>query len=177
VLLLFVWAVPRQMSDENRRFSYTCITHLCFMLGWAMGILSATILPELVPGFSSVFVIIGCFAGIFILYILNMIRALKQNQRVREHKNTSPDATDSEAMFLNACNQVAQRYNLSARENEVLILLAKGRNAHYVANTLIISEGTARTHIMHIYRKMDIKSQQVLMDKVEQALEENQTND
>ncbi len=170
VLLLFVWVVPRQMSDESRRFSYTCITHLCFMLGWAMGILSTTILPGLVPGFSSVFVIIGCFVGIFILYILNIIHTLKQN---RERKNASLDTSDSEAMFLNACNQVAQRYNLSARENEVLILLAKGRNAHYIASTLIISEGTARTHIMHIYRKMDIKSQQVLMDKVEQALTED----
>jgi len=74
---------------------------------------------------------------------------------------------------LNACKHVAHRYNLSARENEVLVLLARGRNARYVAKSLIISEGTARTHIMHIYRKMEIKSQQVLMDKVEQVLRED----
>ena len=36
----------------------------------------------------------------------------------------------------------------------------------------MISDGTARTHIMHIYQKMELNSQQVLMDIVDAELRE-----
>ena len=49
------------------------------------------------------------------------------------------------------------------------MLLARGRNARHIAESLVISDGTARTHIMHIYQKMEINSQQSLMDRVEEA--------
>ena len=68
-----------------------------------------------------------------------------------------------------ACEQVAGQYHLTPRESEVLPYLARGRNARYVAGALVISDGTARTHIMHIYQKMEVNSQQSLMDIVEKT--------
>mgnify|MGYP000876885634 CR=1 FL=1 len=41
--------------------------------------------------------------------------------------------------------------------------LAKGFNAQYLQEKLFISEGTAKTHIRHIYGKMNVHSQQELM--------------
>lgn len=43
---------------------------------------------------------------------------------------------------------------LSAREDEVLALLADGLGTGEIANSLYMSESTAKTHITHIYQKL-----------------------
>jgi DNA-binding NarL/FixJ family response regulator len=45
---------------------------------------------------------------------------------------------------------------LSAREMEILILIARGMIAREIARTLTISEKTVRNHISSIYRKLNI---------------------
>ena len=69
--------------------------------------------------------------------------------------------------FRKRCELVAQRYALTPREEEVFLLLAKGRNAEHIAEQLVVSPATAKSHIYHIYRKLDISSQQHLMNIVE----------
>lgn len=69
--------------------------------------------------------------------------------------------------FKRKCSAVADRYLLSRKETEVLYLLAKGRKSAAIQECLYISEGTANTHMRHIYRKLDVHSQQELMDLVE----------
>lgn len=66
-----------------------------------------------------------------------------------------------------ACADLSQRGNLSPREQEVLAILARGRNASYIAKTLCISPDTAKTHIKSIYRKLDVHTQQDLMDEID----------
>lgn len=71
--------------------------------------------------------------------------------------------------FRGKCETVANTYLLSRRETEILFFLAKGHNAAYIQEKLFISEGTAKTHIRHIYRKLDVHNQQDLMRMVEDA--------
>ncbi len=71
--------------------------------------------------------------------------------------------------FRRKCEAVANTYLLSRRETEILFFLAKGHNSAYIQEKLYISEGTAKTHIRHIYRKLDVHSQQDLMRTVEEA--------
>lgn len=71
--------------------------------------------------------------------------------------------------FRGKCKTVANTFLLSRRETEILFFLAKGHNAAYIQEKLYISEGTAKTHIRHIYRKCDIHNQQDLMRMVEDA--------
>lgn len=54
-------------------------------------------------------------------------------------------------------------FQLSQRELEVLRLLAEGRSAKYVSEELVISFNTARSHIRHIYEKLDVHSKQELI--------------
>ncbi len=61
----------------------------------------------------------------------------------------------------------ADTYNLSPRETEVMILMAKGYNAKHVQERLSISDHTVRAHIYNIYRKVDIHSKQELIDRIE----------
>lgn len=47
---------------------------------------------------------------------------------------------------------------LSGRELEVLQLLAKGASNKEIAGALYISEATVKTHLIHVYRKLDVES-------------------
>lgn len=71
-------------------------------------------------------------------------------------------------VFDAKCASIAKLYQLSPREAEILPFLARGRNNAYLQKRFIISPHTAKSHIYNIYRKMDIHSQQKLMDFVEE---------
>lgn len=51
---------------------------------------------------------------------------------------------------------VDRRDDLTAREKEVLILVARGMVAKEIARSLTISEKTVRNHLSNIYQKLDI---------------------
>lgn len=61
---------------------------------------------------------------------------------------------------------VAARYGLSARETEVLGLLAIGFSANYIADQLCISPYTAKTHIKNIYSKLNVHTKDELISCV-----------
>ena len=51
---------------------------------------------------------------------------------------------------------LAARYALSAREREVMGMLAEGYTRAYIREALGVSDGTAKAHIAHIYQKLDV---------------------
>ena len=63
--------------------------------------------------------------------------------------------------------EVAQRYGLTSKETEVLILAAKGRTNQRIREELGISAGTVNTHLMHIYRKLGVHDRQQMIDMLE----------
>ncbi|GAA4935023.1 response regulator [Actinoplanes utahensis] len=50
----------------------------------------------------------------------------------------------------------APRALLSAREHEVLTLIAEGRTNREAAAALFLSEATVKTHLLHIYAKLEV---------------------
>ena len=79
------------------------------------------------------------------------------------------DPADRPRYFNKKCEAVAKKYDLSERQGEVLMMLAKGRNAEYITKKLIISSHTAKAHIYSIYQKTGVHSRQELMDLVEET--------
>ena len=71
--------------------------------------------------------------------------------------------------FRERCEIVANTYLLSRRENEVMYYLARGYKSTFTQQQLYISEGTAKTHIRHIYRKLNIHSQQDLIRLIDEV--------
>ena len=55
---------------------------------------------------------------------------------------------------------------LTKREQEVVELLCRGLSPAHVSKTLKISVSTAYKHIAHIYKKLNVSSQQELLVKV-----------
>ncbi len=56
--------------------------------------------------------------------------------------------------------RLSRRYGLTRREEEVLALLADGASTADIERELVISNGTARNHIQHVYKKMGLRSRQ-----------------
>lgn len=62
------------------------------------------------------------------------------------------------------CANIAQEYALSSREGDVLVLLVKGETRQNICKELRLSEGTVKTHLTHIYKKLGIHTQAELLD-------------
>ena len=62
------------------------------------------------------------------------------------------------------CARLGDEFGLTAREREVFVLLAQGRNGRYIMDHLVISRNTAKSHIKHIYSKLGVHSHQELID-------------
>lgn len=60
--------------------------------------------------------------------------------------------------------KTARACKLSAREEEVLLLLAQRKTVGIIERELFIANGTAKAHVRHIYRKLDIHTRQELFD-------------
>jgi DNA-binding NarL/FixJ family response regulator len=67
---------------------------------------------------------------------------------------------------------VSKQYGLTSREQEILRLLAYGRDSKYIASTLYITMNTAKTHLKHIYVKMGVSTRQEVLDLIEESVEQ-----
>lgn len=67
------------------------------------------------------------------------------------------------------CEKTAERFGLSPRETEILGYLGRGHGIVFVANTLVISESTVRTHVKNIYKKLGVNSREELLQLVDEA--------
>lgn len=79
------------------------------------------------------------------------------------------DTPAARGRFRQRCEIVANTYLLSRRESEVMYYLARGYKSSHIQQQLYISEGTAKTHIRHIYRKLNIHSQQDLIHLIDEV--------
>jgi DNA-binding CsgD family transcriptional regulator len=63
---------------------------------------------------------------------------------------------------------ILEKYNISKREHEVLILIAKGLSNKEIASTLFLSTNTIKTHSSNLFAKLDVKRR---TQAVQKALE------
>lgn len=90
----------------------------------------------------------------------------------REDRQTSrvnqlASVMGSYEMLVLRCAKVARLYGLTHREEEVLCCLTQGMTKTQVQDDLCISEGTARTHIQHVYKKLGVHSREDMAAVVE----------
>lgn len=85
----------------------------------------------------------------------------------RYNENRKSEAPDIRGQWKRRCTLLSERYMLTDRQYDVLLLISQGRNAEYVASTLSISVSTVQTHIRHIYQKTGVHTRQELIDLIE----------
>lgn len=59
-------------------------------------------------------------------------------------------------------DRMAAEHGLGEREREVLALLLEGKSAGEVAREMVVANGTAKSHIRHVYKKLGIHSREEL---------------
>lgn len=85
----------------------------------------------------------------------------------RYNENRKSEAPDIRGQWKRRCTLLSERYMLTDRQYDVLLLISQGRNAEYVASALSISVSTVQTHIRHIYQKTGVHTRQELIDLIE----------
>lgn len=78
-----------------------------------------------------------------------------------------PDADPVER----ACRELARTHGLSLRERDVLYLMATGITGKEIATRLTLSYNTVKSHIRHIYDKLDVHRKQDLVDLIARETE------
>ncbi len=82
--------------------------------------------------------------------------------KIDELKNqaTSNTVTDKDI------SQSFKNFNLSKREIEVLTYISNGLNNDEISEKMFVSKNTIKTHISHIYSKLDVKSRVQAIKKI-----------
>lgn len=95
------------------------------------------------------------------------------SERTQDADGSQAGFADLERALRARCHEVAKGYGLTGRQEEVLYLLARGRNTAYIQEELVISPHTVKAHTYAIYKKLDLHSQQELIDLVESGESQN----
>lgn len=79
---------------------------------------------------------------------------------------TAPDDNDrrGEERYEDRARELGERYRLTQREQAILLPLARGRSAAYIADDLGLATSTVRSYTKSLYAKLDIHSKQDLID-------------
>lgn len=62
-------------------------------------------------------------------------------------------------------DEFSQYFDLTVREKEILYLLLDGKSTKGIAETLCIAEGTAKNHVLKIFKKTESHSRVMLVNK------------
>lgn len=101
----------------------------------------------------------GVAVGLLILNLKIFSKTRAERKRIDREK-----LADKEMVFQQNC----ARYELSAREVEVLRLILDGHTYKSAADTLFISEKTVDSHIRSIYFKTGVRNKLGLVNKLYQ---------
>ena len=112
-------------------------------------------------------VVMSVLLAVILVLVLFQYRAAEvaATNTVGAHKGESAGE-----LIAGACRRLSAEKGLSARETEVFTFMARGYAPAYIADALVISDSTARTHVKNIYRKLGISSRSELLSLVEHTL-------
>ena len=142
-----------------------CIAFLCIAFGGLLGEF-LQFFPLGNPLFflialATIYVVSVCFASLHF--------GVKITQAYEGHLSGGFRGENS---YSTAIRMLADSYDLTDRECDILKELGRGRNAAYIAERLSISPQTAKTHQKNVYAKMDLHSQQDLIMLVDRTIED-----
>ncbi len=84
----------------------------------------------------------------------------------RQHQSAHDEEPQYRDRISKQCVALQRHYRLTAREAEVMELLARGNSVAFIAEELVVSENTIRTHSRRIYAKLAIHKKQELLTLV-----------
>jgi DNA-binding CsgD family transcriptional regulator len=154
-----------------------CANTVGLVLGWALGFLAGSFPLPLASPIAVGIVYVVLLAGLFLLSSRsNAFQDASVSDAVRSADGpASANALSAEApaasLFVTAilmqCAKASVAYGLSPREEEILGYLVRGRSVVAVAEEMNLSRNTVKTHVEHMYRKLDVHTREELLHAVE----------
>ncbi|HIY84779.1 MAG TPA: helix-turn-helix transcriptional regulator [Candidatus Rubneribacter avistercoris] len=93
-------------------------------------------------------------------------------RRFFERRKARRQPADDEEAFARCARRAACEFGLSNREEEIAVLVMKGKNNAVIEKLLCITESTLRTHLRNIYGKAGVHSRQELADTLASYLDD-----
>lgn len=87
-----------------------------------------------------------------------------------------PNGGSAEAALSSPLDALCADHKLSPRETEVFSLFVRGHSAKFIAEELVISLHTVKTHIKRIYEKMDVHSKDELIALADTSRKDRESN-
>lgn len=165
ILVAVMWTMLADAAHHSSASPY-----VVFGFAWAAYALPVALgylLGDAIAGLSDLGFIVALLS-----YALTVSAILLLNDRnfIQSHVFSDLDITVPEESSFKSiderCQELGEEKSLTKREIEVMKLLCKGRSKSYIAEALVISENTVRTHARHIYQKLDVHSKQDIMDMI-----------
>ena len=78
----------------------------------------------------------------------------------------APEAATHRGRWKQRCLDLGEKAQLTEREKEVLVMLARGYGSQSISDALTVSLYTTRAHTRNIYAKLGVHSRQELADRV-----------
>jgi DNA-binding CsgD family transcriptional regulator len=180
LVYLLIMLAPFMIARQSRHLLPWCLAFLAFTLGKTLSGLLTANMNESVFSVSSIVI---AFA-LLILTALSTLLATRERAAARQVALAADVAASGEQAVAApapggqrlqmAVAKMARHYRLTKREEEILVMLIKGRTASAIAEKLIISPATAKTHLRSIYAKTGVHSQQQLITIAEELIKEGE---
>lgn len=128
------------------------------LVGQFFGAIYASFFVVTAKGLSTVTLICVCLVFFGYLFLFN---EEAMDKLLNERDQQGPKR------FVQRCDEVSKAYKLSPREEEIMILVVKGRSNPRIQETLGLTAGTVNSHLSHLYRKLGVHDKQSLIDIIE----------
>lgn len=133
-------------------------------LGWLVTMVLTALFPDdgaLVSKLAAGVLAVIALAAAFVLFVV--LRRVTASSDGRS-------SVDAAAARSQALARYFERAGLTQREREIAVLYCQGRSTPYISDELFISETTVKTHIRHLYAKLDVHNKQDLLSAADKAI-------
>ena len=165
-LYLFAHLIDNPREHPARFWGMQVVTLIATVAGTAMGIMLREPLGTLqvmVPSFISTY------------FLLVFVACFQRAWTEPQVPNQSAASIEPNTTIKNRCEQLSRDSRLTQRESDVLQLIARGWTVDMAARRLVVSPGTVRTHLKHLYVKLDVHSREELLVTIGVGAEEQAT--
>ncbi|BAK45224.1 LuxR family transcriptional regulator [Eggerthella sp. YY7918] len=171
MLLFLAYAVVLLCAITEKTDSHAYRAFSLFMIGYFGGCIVGRALSAAAifgSALSHDVVVILSVLAVFAAMLLCIRNGFTPKQLVSlfdpDHVDNENGLTDTQAAHV---AKVVLQCNLGNREQEVLQLLLQQKTANEIASEMTIANGTAKSHIRHVYKKLGIHSREELFEMFE----------
>ncbi len=172
VVLFYIMMVPFLFPETRSGVRSVVPLYASFAFMIAMRALFSglhSLLPESLYVTLVAVVVVLSLAGAALLALLLVHRQMAQREVSPKGMSSQPNGASDTLMLerrpdvAEACRVLGDRFELTPREREIFLFLAQNYRAPYIAEKLVVSQSTIKTHMRNLYAKLGVHSQAELL--------------